>query len=111
VTAAGPPDRSHPAGLQAERTILAWERCALAVLVSAALLVLRHLREAGGGTVLLAVGGLALAVTFAVMGASRERTIRAGGPVRPARVSVPLVGIATVLFGIAVAAALIVPAT
>jgi uncharacterized membrane protein YidH (DUF202 family) len=109
VTAAGPPDGPAPAGLQAERTSLAWERGALAVLVNGTLLVLRDLRDPGGLALVTAVGGLVLAVGFAVIGASRARAIRAGRPLRPPRVAVPLVGIATVLFGLAVVTTLVVP--
>jgi putative membrane protein len=110
VTTAGPHDHPDPPGLQAERTGLAWERTALAVLVNGALLVLRHLREPASGALMIAVAGFALAMTFVTIGASRARTMCAGRPVRPPRVSVPLVGITTILFGIAVAAALVVPA-
>jgi uncharacterized membrane protein YidH (DUF202 family) len=111
VTAASPRDPPDRADSQPERTGLAWERGALAALVNGALLVLRGLRDPGSGTLVIAVGGLALAAAFAAIGASRARTLRAGRPLRTPEVAVPLVGIGTVLFGLAVAAALVVPGT
>lgn len=100
--------RSDLPGLQAERTSLAWDRTALALLVNGALFVLHHLGGTGPAGLPLAGAGLAVALLCAVLGARRARQIRSGAPVVVARRSLLLVGTAVVAFGIAVVVVLMV---
>lgn len=85
---------------------MAWERTALGLLVNGALLVLRHLRGNAVPAVVVAVLGLALAGVCAVLGARRARRIRSGGPVAVARRSVLVIGVAVLVFCLAVTAVL-----
>lgn len=100
-------NRSDLPGLQAERTSLAWERTALALLVNGALLVLHHLRGTGPAGLPLAGAGLAAALLCAVLGARRARHIRSAAPVHVARPSLVGIGTAVAAFGIAVVVVLI----
>ncbi|MBW0091606.1 DUF202 domain-containing protein [Pseudonocardia sp. KRD-184] len=95
-----------PPALQAERTALAWERTALAVLASGVLLVLRHLGAPGSGALALGVLGLVLALLVAVLGARRSRRVLAD-PGAPARTAVLVAGASVVLFGSAVLVAVV----
>lgn len=96
------------AGLQAERTSLAWTRTSAALLANGGLVLLRHLT--GGGSpahLVLAGAGLGLAVVVAVLGRVRSRTILRGeAAVVPAR-SLWVVGVMTTVF--CVATVLVIP--
>lgn len=92
-----------PDGLQAERTSLAWERTALALLVNGALLLLRYIGTARGGADLVLTAGVALAaaVVTAAVGLRRGRRLR-HGVARPAAVSLVLCGVTVALLGVSV---------
>lgn len=94
--------RSDLPGLQAERTSLAWERTALALLVSGVLLLLRQPRSTGPAVLVLAGFGLVLALGCAVLGARRAHRIRSGESVPVARTTIMVTGTAVVLFCLAV---------
>lgn len=95
------------AGLQAERTGLAWERSALTGLVGAALLLARHTQTSAA---LLTAGaaGLVVALLAAVTGWRRAARLRRPGPVGAARVEVLTVGVAVAVFAALVIGALVV---
>lgn len=97
--------RSDLPGLQAERTTLAWERTALALLANAVLLLLRHLRDMGWPAVPVSAAGIVLAVACAVLGRRRGRRIRSGVPV--AQSMIMITGISMVIFCLAVTAVLV----
>lgn len=99
--------RSDLPGLQAERTSLAWERTALALLVNGTLLLLGHLRGTGWSALPVSVVGLVLAVVCAVLGARRARRIRSGGSVAVARTTIVVTGVAVLIFCLAVMAVLV----
>ena len=68
MTAVPGPERP---GRSAERTVLAWDRTALALLGNGALLLVRDLRGIGPFVVVPAVLAMAAAVTVAVLGRRR----------------------------------------
>lgn len=100
-----PDDEGAPQGLQAERTLLAWNRTALALLVASALLLrageapylaLRHLP---------AVIGLAVGAGLFLLGDRNYRRLTGSRPGRPAPLGAPwallLTAATTVLLGVA----------
>lgn len=84
--------RSELPGLQAERTLLAWERTALGLLANGALLMLRGTESAGIGVLIPAGGALALALLAAIIGLVRRHRIAhslLNGSPRPGTVPAP----------------------
>jgi uncharacterized membrane protein YidH (DUF202 family) len=74
VITVGP--RGSEAGLQAERTALAWTRTSLALLANGALLLLSDLRGFPGRLGLVAVGfAVVLALATYLIGLRRQRTL------------------------------------
>lgn len=100
-----PESQSGKPGLQAERTLLSWERSSLGLLVGGALVLIRHHGPPiAGRVVLAAVAGLSALV---VLGLGYRRSRR----IRTTRVEVPtlevlVLGYGTAAFGLAVAIAL-----
>jgi uncharacterized membrane protein YidH (DUF202 family) len=83
------------AGLQAERTGLAWSRTSLAVAGNAALLAVREIQHAGPTLALLPAGlAVAIAVATAAYGRRRTRALRVAPLPSPLAASraVPLLG-------------------
>ncbi len=91
------------AGLQAERTGLAWSRTSLGVAANAALLAIRELGHAKLGLALVPASlALVLAVATAIYGRHRTRALRHAprpAPLAPSR-AVLGVGSGVVLLGI-----------
>lgn len=100
-------------GLQAERTLLSWERSALGFLVGGALVLLRQHGPLGPGRAVLALTATALALLVLGLGRRRSTQIKAarvvdGRSVMPAPwVEVYWIGFATVVFALAIVAALV----
>ena len=103
--------RSDLPGLQAERTTLAWERTALALLANGVLLLLQHVRDTGWSALPVSAAGIVLAVACVVLGTRRGRRIRSGGTVPVARAGIVVTGISMVIFCLAVTAILVAGAT
>jgi uncharacterized membrane protein YidH (DUF202 family) len=97
---------SAPPGLATERTALAWERTALAMLTGGALLAVRHLDDPGSGALVLAALGLVLALLLAALGRGRTRLLLADPTASPRR-AVVVGGTAVVVFGLAVVVAVL----
>jgi putative membrane protein len=99
-------------GLQAERTALSWERSAIGLLASSAILLFRQTGPLAVGRTLLAAAAVLLAVLVLGLGRRRRRrtrTIRgtAGENIVPdARIEVLLIGWAVAGFA---AATVVVP--
>ena len=107
------PDRPpNKPGLQAERTLLSWERSAFGFLVGGALILLRQHGPLGPGRTLLTLIATLLALLVLGVGYWRARRVKAsrviaGRVVIPApRTEVLLIGCATVLFSTAIVVAL-----
>lgn len=96
-----------PRTLAAERTVLAWDRTALALLGNGALLVLRDVRGAGGPAYVPAASALVVAVVVAVLGRRRARQLGAG-PVAGAGRAVVAAGACTVGIGVLAVVVLVV---
>lgn len=100
-----PAPNAEKPGLQAERTLLSWERSSLGLLIGGVLVLIRHHGPAiAGRTVLAATAGL-LALAVLYLGYRRSRRIT------PTDVEVPslevlVLGYGTAAFGLAVAVAL-----
>jgi len=92
-------------GLQAERTLLSWERSALGLLVGGALVLIRyHGPPIAGRAALAAAAGL-LALVVLALGYRRARHTRSGRTEVPAP-EVAILGYGAALFGVATAVAL-----
>jgi uncharacterized membrane protein YidH (DUF202 family) len=103
---AGPSD----AGLQAERTGLAWSRTSLAVGANAALLAVRELSHVGPSLGLVpAVMALLVALATAGYGVHRTRELRRAPLPRPlaATRAVPVLGVSVVVLAVVSAAVLL----
>lgn len=100
--------RGELPGLAAERTALAWDRTAVALLVNVALLLVRDLRGTGSWT--LVPGVLALLVMLAVAVLGRRRARRLGDHDlrgRAADRELVAVGVGVIAVGVAVLAVLV----
>ncbi|MEH3128922.1 MAG: DUF202 domain-containing protein [Mycolicibacterium neoaurum] len=106
-----PPEKP---GLQAERTLLSWERSALGFVAGGALLIIRQHGPFGAGRALLALIATGLALSVLAVGWRRSRLLnsRAPGQTRvPApQAEVMWIGTATVVFAIVILGALVASA-
>lgn len=90
-------------GLAAQRTVLAWERTALGILVNGALLVLR---DAGSGDPVARVGACwaaALALFTVALGRCRRQVVLAGagqGDVGPAPAQLVALTVGVLVLGV-----------
>jgi uncharacterized membrane protein YidH (DUF202 family) len=106
---AGPVSPSD-AGLQAERTGLAWSRTSLAVGANAALLAVRELSHAGPSLGLVpAAMALIIALATAAYGVYRTRVLRHTPLPRPLAASraVPALGVSVVVLAVVACAVLV----
>ena len=98
------------AGLQAERTGLAWSRTSLAVGANAALFAVRELSHVGPSLGLVpAVMALLVALATAAYGVYRTRVLRAAPlphPVAATR-AVPVLGVSVVALAVVASAVLV----
>jgi uncharacterized membrane protein YidH (DUF202 family) len=103
-----PESDSGKPGLQAERTLLSWERSSLGLLVGGALVLIRHHGPPiAGRVVLAALAGLSALVVLG-LGYRRSRRIRTESTtcVEVPTLEVLVLGYGTAAFGLAVAIAL-----
>ncbi len=97
------PASPSDAGLQAERTGLAWSRTSLAVGANAALLAVREIEHSGPALALVpAVMALLVSLATAAYGVHRTRVLRHAPLPRPlaAGRAVPLLGGSVVLLAV-----------
>jgi putative membrane protein len=94
--------RAELSGLQAERTLLAWERTALGLLANGALLVLRGTDLTRPSVLIPAAAAVALALIAAVIGLRRRRrfTQSAGDTVPEPSIEVLFVGVGVTILGL-----------
>ena len=92
-------------GLQAERTLLSWERSALGLLVGGALVLIRYHGPPIAGRAALAVVAGLLALVVLALSYRRARRVRSGRTEVPA-LEVAVLGYGAALFGVAAAVAL-----
>jgi hypothetical protein len=93
-------------GLQAERTLLSWDRTALGLLANGALLMLRDVQPLGPARLGPAGAALLLAVLCALAG--RRRAKRIGRPTAPPTLEVVMLGVTVTMLGLAVIGLLVV---
>jgi uncharacterized membrane protein YidH (DUF202 family) len=89
-------------GLQAERTLLSWERTALGLLANGALLMLRGAGLTGPPILLPAGVALVLSVIATVIGLHRHRVIGPGaaGAVAAPSIEVSVLGAGVTIVGV-----------
>jgi putative membrane protein len=96
---------SEAPGLQAERTLLSWERSALGLLVGGALVLIRYHGPPIAGRAVLAVAAGLLALVVVTLTYRRARHMRSGRT-ELATFEVSVLGYGSALFGIGTAVAL-----
>lgn len=101
-------ERDQLPGLQAERTMLSWERTSVAILGSGALLLVRVAEPTSLGPLFGAAGALVLSILTAVIGWLRARRI---GRLRGGSTPAPTGAVTVLAFGtVALAASVLVMA-
>lgn len=97
--------RDRP-GLQAERTMLSWDRTTLGILGNGALLLLRHASSGRVDSFIVAGAALVVAIVCVVARSVRARTLRSfpTGQVPIGRREIRWLGISVTLLGVAMAA-------
>jgi putative membrane protein len=92
--------RAHLPGLPSQRTLMAWDRTALALIGHGALLVIRHPGDGGPARWTPAALSLALALLVAVLG--RLRAIEIADSDQTRRAHVPTFALVTLAAGLLV---------
>jgi putative membrane protein len=96
-------------GLQAERTLLSWDRTALGLLANGALLMLRDVQPLAAARLVPAGTALLLAVLCALAGRRRaKRIVRPTATVAAPTLEVVLLGATVTVLGLAVIGVLVV---
>ncbi|RZT26105.1 uncharacterized membrane protein YidH (DUF202 family) [Mycobacterium sp. BK558] len=99
------PEAAKP-GLQAERTLLSWERSSLGLLVGGVLVLIRHHGPLIAGRAVLAVTAGLLALVVLGLGYRRARRLRGEHGVEVPSLEIFILGYGTAAFGLALAVAL-----